>query len=162
MSREKTGRQSRRESAALQAPYLGLQAEPMPVVPLEYDPDRPPWLFEGSPEKWREHVVQLNETMSSRYVECIELLCRQFGIDWLASDMWQKLAMKLIYKHVPAFKPWQSAETYRSSRAPKEGQKTRLDAERTLDFVVQSKIIRGRFNRQTGKDPGDNYVAREL
>lgn len=162
MSREKTGRRSRRESAAMQAPYLGLLAEPMPVVPLEYDPDRPPFLFEGTPEKWRQHVVQLNETMARRYVECIKLLCRHFGIDWRAPDMWQKLAIRLIYKHVPAFKHWQSAETYRSSIIPKGAKKRKLNAERTLEFIIESEEIRQRIYQQTGKYPLDAPVAREL
>lgn len=162
MSRKKTGRQPNRQSAGVQAPYVGLLAEPMPVVPLEYDPDRPPWLFEGTPEKWREHVVQLNETMAKRYVECIKLLCRHFGIDWLASDMWRMLAIRLIYKHVPAFKHWQSAETYRSSHIPKGAKKRKLNAERTLEFIIESEAIRERIYRQTGNYPLDATVARKL
>lgn len=162
MSREKTGRQFRRKSVAAQAPYSGLLAEPMPVVPLEYDPDCPPWLFEGSPEEWRAHVVQCQEAMSTRLVECIKLLCRQLNIDWRAPDVWQKLATELMLRHVPAFKPLQSVEAHRSSLVRKGELKTKLDAQHTLDFIVQSQKIRERIYRQTGEYPSDACVAREL
>lgn len=157
-----TGRQGKRKSAAAQLPYTGLLAEPIPVVPLEYDPDRPPWIFEGSPEEWRAYVLKLGKVMSRRSVECIKLLCRQFDIDWRAPDMWEKLAIELMVRHVPAFQPLQSVDSHRSSLIPKGAQKTKLNAERTLEFIVQSQKIRERIYQQIGEYPGDTYVAREL